>query len=90
MTSIFIENKKQAQQIFNYCKSRLPILEGFDLTIQTPTDPVIENEARSGVQLILEHEKKVISNWIGTDEDDALLCIYRDLVYHFKHLAEQK
>lgn len=85
-----IENEKHAEEIFNYCKARLPILDGFTLIVEQPTDINDKSAALKGVELTLQFGNKKISNWRGVDEDDALLCIYKDLVYYYKNLAEQK
>jgi hypothetical protein len=87
MERLIIENKKQAKKIFNYCKTRLPKIVNFNLTVEQPTDGDV---VLDGVRLKLAYGSKIISQWYGTDEDDALLCVYKDLVYYFKDLAEQK
>lgn len=85
-----IKNKKHAEEIYNYCKDRLPILEGFSLTVEAPTDINDKSIIKKGVHLIVKFGNKTISKWSGIDEDDALLCIYKDLVYYYKNLAEEK
>lgn len=90
MEKVFIENEEHAKRIFDYCKQRLPILDGFDLTVERPVDCNDDTVAYDGVKLIVTFGNKTISKWCGTDEDDALLCIYKDLVYYFKGLSEQK
>ena len=90
MDTVFIENKEHAAKIFDYCKQRLPILEGFNLSVERPIDCNNKDVAYNGVKLVLTFGNKTISQWHGTDEDDALLCIYKDLVYYFKNLSERK
>jgi hypothetical protein len=90
MDKLYIENEEDAKRIFYYCKTRLPILDGFDLAVERPVDCNNDEIGYDGVKLIVTFGDKTISKWHGTDEDDALLCIYKDLVYYFKDLAERK
>lgn len=90
MDKLYIENEEDAKRIFDYCKTRLPILDGFDLAVERPVDCNNDEIGYDGVKLIVTFGDKTISKWHGTDEDDALLCIYKDLVYYFKDLAERK
>jgi hypothetical protein len=90
MEKLYIENEEHAKSIFDYCKKRLPILDGFELAVERPVDCNNDEIGYDGVKLIVTLGNKTVSKWHGTDEDDALLCIYKDLVYYFKDLAERK
>lgn len=89
MDKLYIENKKQAKRIFKYCKQRLPVLDGFELTVEQPVDINDDSVVLEGVKLMVKFGDTIISKWHGVEEDDALLCIYKDLLYYFKDLSER-
>lgn len=83
-----LENEKQAKEVFEYCKSRLPKLEGFTLSVEEPLDEITKTPLYDGITLRLYFGDRLVSKWCGVDADDALLCIYRDLVLYYKELSE--
>jgi len=83
MEKLIIENEEQCKAIFDYCVQKLPVLNGFDLQVSKPVDL-----DESGVRLTLFRGETIVSDWSGLDEEDALLCIYKDLVNYLWTLVQ--
>jgi hypothetical protein len=86
MEATTINSLEEVQQIFEYCRSRLPIMEGFQLEVSQNVVPLPDGEVVGikGVHLKVFKGKDLIASATGIDEDDALLDIYKKLLYFYK------
>ena len=76
-----IKTLERAKEIFNYCQSRLPILENHTLHVE---QNAVEGYVDYGIVLSVFNGKNLIAKSIGIDPDDALIDIYRKLLNHYK------
>ena len=77
-----IETIERAKQIFDYCQSRLPIMENH--TLEVEQNRIDGKSVDYGIVLSIFEGKKLIARSIGIDADDALIEIYRKLLIYYK------
>lgn len=76
-----IKTKEQAEDIFNYCKSRLPKVDYCNLHVEQNGEySGMDFIPSKGIVLALVYDKYLIARSIGVDVEDALLDIYKKLV----------
>jgi hypothetical protein len=85
-----IKTINDAEEIYKYCKERLPIMEGFELhVVQNFTTLKDEIVPIKGVTLKIFKNETVIASSTGIDVDDALLDCYKSLLLFYKKPLEK-
>ncbi len=76
----------ELQSIYEYCRMRLPIMDGFSIEV-SEFGTYTSNKSFypiNGVCLSLLKGKEVICKCCGVDADDVLLDVYRTLLNYYK------